>query len=455
MMEIFNSHPLSFRALTLDAAFPKSLRRFFILVSLLAALGAGFLLIFPIPSLLASGRLLLGVLFAAYGFFLANTLLEFFSVSDLKPWPVIRRDEKVYKLGVEAARIFYHTRLLSQAAVSYKVLLEHIAGGSYCSLLLLRLGISWQDFQNFLAGRGEITPVESAKFFDLLLNTVDKKNIQTIWLSDVLTVLADRDEPFSKFLFQMKVKKEDLAEAAEWVEFLFERERRASVWWDPENLLRIGGLGRDLGFGYTRTLDQYAHELHGDIHPFVREARKDEIRSVEEVLSRSYQANLLLVGEAGSGKHTILEGLAHRIFEGKVVPALESKRMMVFDYQSASAGAKTKGSYEALLIQTLGEAVHAGNIILIIENFSDFLASSSSLGVNAFELLQKFISGSRMQMIALSDPDGFHRDLEPNTEITKLFEKIEVSEPTPERALRMLEDASLPIEALSGKFFTL
>ena len=185
-----------------------------------------------------------------------------------------------------------------------------------------------------------------------------------------------------------------------------------------------------------------------------QETRDTEIKKIEDTLSRSYEANLILVGEEGAGKHAVIDGLARRIASGSVVPALEYKRLLALDYQSMSAVSKIKANYEELIIKIMNEAVRAGNIILVVENFPGFIASSFELGVDAVGLLEPYLSSSRLQMIALADKEGFHRDLESSGKISKLFEKIELEEAGRERLARMLEDAASVIESRSKKLFT-
>jgi ATP-dependent Clp protease ATP-binding subunit ClpC len=314
-------------------------------------------------------------------------------------------------------------------------------------LLLFRLGISRGDYDVWLKAYPTVdTP-------RVTLEAIAGE-AHELTVARVLVFAVDVDKPFAEFLFAHQVKREDLEGAALWVEAEFEEEYARTRWWTRARLSRIPGIGKDLGFGYTWTLNQYSHDLTYATTHFAREARKDEIERVEEVLARNAQANVLLVGEEGSGKHAVLEGLAEWIRTGRAHPALEHKRVVFFDSSSVIASAQTKGAFESVMIQMFNEAIGAGNILLVIENFPSFVASALELGTDLISLLEPYMAGSAIQIVALSDMDSFHRDLESNGKIMKLFEKVTLEEPTRERTLGMLQDALGVIEPHTRKFFT-
>jgi len=314
-------------------------------------------------------------------------------------------------------------------------------------LLLFRLGIARSEFDTWLRAY----PASDGAFATVEGIVGEERNLS---VARVLSFAMDADKSFAEFLFAHQVKREDLEGVALWVEAEFEEEYARTRWWSRARLSRIPGIGKDLGFGYTWTLNQYSHDFAYASTHFAREARKEEIERVEEVLARSAQANVLLVGEEGSGKHAVLEGLAQWIATGRAHPALEYKRVVFFDSSSVVASAQSKGAFEGLMIQMLNEAVGAGNILLVIENFPSFLASANELGVDIMALIEPYIAGSAIQVVALSDTDSFHRDLEPNGKIMKLFEKVALEEPIRERVLGMLQDALGAIEPHTRKFFT-
>ena len=462
---IIDSYPLIFRALELDLFIPRNTRktvfRFFlsiVLVSLVLALSWYFInqsiYAFLDNINVISYVRFLGVAFIALGLALFFGLIEFFYASNMRPPRIYARQEREYALSVELSRVLAQSGVTMGDPVAYRTLFHLFSETDFAPYLTVRLGIPWESFENFLNATRTVESVGIDEFFPPIFDALDKKETTIITMSDLFSRLYDADRAFAEFLFGLKIKKEDLVGAAEWIESAFDEETHRSQWWERDSLQKGSPLGKDLGYGYTYTLDRYSHDITGIGTHFARETRKREIHTIEDALSRSYEANILLVGEEGAGKHAVIDGLAQSISEGLVAPALVDKRIVVLDYQSVTASTKTKGSYEALMIKMFNEAVTAGNIVLVIENFPGFLASSLTLGVDAVELIESYIASNRIQVIALADPTGFHRELEPSGKIMKLFEKIDVEEPTPERALNMLEDAALLIEARSGRIFT-
>lgn len=380
-----------------------------------------------------------GLILIFFGVFLGLGLVEFFYTSSLVSGKVFGRGGKEYIFGLEALW------MLGSDGEVYHNLIRRQFG----KFLALRLGIPYETLKNFCRERG--TPPD---FLKKVADFADRGKSALVRAPDLLEILWEADKNFAELFFGLTVKKEELLGAAAWVGKELESEATRSRWWERGNLSRIPGIAKDFGFGYTFTLDDYSREVLASQAPFAQETREEEIEKIESVLARSYEANLILVGEEGTGKHVILEGLARRIASGSVVSALEHKRLCVLDYQSMSATSKSKPNYEALTIKIFNEAVRAGNIIIVLEDFPDFLASSSALGVDVLTLLEPYLSGSRIQMIALSDKARFHRDLEPVGKISKLFEKIELEEPSSERLMRMLEDVASSIEARARKIFT-
>ena len=135
---------------------------------------------------------------------------------------------------------------------------------------------------------------------------------------------------------------------------------------------------------------------------------------------------MLIVGEEGSGRRTIISGLARMIWEGRIMPALEFKRMVVLDTAAITAYAKSKSVLEEVLIKVMNDAVSAGNIILVIDNFPEFMESASAFMVDIPSLLEPYFSSSYIQAIVISSPRLFHRALETHGKIMKLFQKVEV-----------------------------
>ncbi|MEK7576173.1 MAG: ATP-dependent Clp protease ATP-binding subunit [Patescibacteria group bacterium] len=469
-INILDSLPLSMRVLRLDTVFGSSARKkltrilfSLFLFSIFVLLLFAFVRYAIAPRIPADKALMLaelpvwqvaGFVLIIFSIVFPCLLLEFYYRSYLAPARFIARGDTEFFASSEALRIFMNAQLLRNRPLQFREVLMAFAESKFTNILLLRLGIDGSAYVDCMNAERGVIQVQSELFIETICASAVAKKSNTIYAADILETLMNYDKAFAKLLFEMKIKKEDLSGAALWVEDMLDTERAREMWWSVENLSRIQGIGKDFGFGYTFTLDRYSHDLAYSTTRLSREARRDEIKAIEDVLSRSYEANILLVGEEGVGKHAVLEGLASRIREGTTVPALEHKRVVVLDGSGLTAATKTKGAYEELIIKLLNEAVAAGNIIVVLENLPGFIASSFELGTDIMEILEPYFSGASIQAIALSDKAAFHKELEPNGRIMKLFERVEIEEPNRDRALRMLEDSLDILEPRSGKFYT-
>ena len=155
----------------------------------------------------------------------------------------------------------------------------------------------------------------------------------------------------------------------------------------------------------------------------------------------------MLIGEPGAGTHTILYGLIRMIRFGKVFPELEHKQVFTLFTSAVVATGKTKGEIESLLLQILNEAIHAGDIILVIENFPEFVHSLANLGISAPEILTPYLTHSAIHIIGLANNLNFRRFIENEGALLEFFEKIELSEPEGENLIQILQQATPLLEA--------
>jgi ATP-dependent Clp protease ATP-binding subunit ClpA len=214
-----------------------------------------------------------------------------------------------------------------------------------------------------------------------------------------------------------------------------ERKRR---FWQKENLFRFPSLGSDLAFGYTLELDKYCQDLSfppAFSHQLI--GREKEIQAIEAVLARSHQANLLLVGEPGVGKQTILLGLAKAIKEKRVNPGLFFKRVLLLNMSLVLGKSSLLTQGKAKFDQLLKEAQSAGNVILVINQIEKYMSEEE--GIDLTPVLSQAAESRGIQLIGVTTPEAFSKFVFPNEQFLKYFEKIEVAAPNRAEALDILE----------------
>ncbi len=279
-----------------------------------------------------------------------------------------------------------------------------------------------------------------------------------IHLSHVFKALAEHHQGFANLLFAHRIERADLDQAVEWF-LIGQQARRRHFFWES-GTVGMYGIGRDWAAGYTPTLSQYAT----DIARYVRDpalylqmvGRTSMIDQLEAALSSERQSNALLVGEAGVGKKTIVNGFAARIASGQVAMPLKNKHLMQLDAARLLAGVSDRGAIEARLLRVLNDAATAGNIILFIDNVQTLLAAEEGkVGVvNAAEVLRPFLQSSQIQLVATTTPREYHETIARQGVVAELMTKIEVAPPSPEETMRILQMVVFRLEGRQGVYIT-
>lgn len=274
-----------------------------------------------------------------------------------------------------------------------------------------------------------------------------EKGSQTIGVGDFLSCLAAEDPIFQETLIEHNLKPDDIKELCSWFERSDKKQRQLKKFWDYNNLLKYGALGRDWASGYSLVLDEYSTDLglvmqRNRFREIV--GHKKEIKQIERILSKSTQNNVLLVGMFGTGRASMVEGLAQRVFLGQSSEVLNYKRIIALDLDQLASRIASQERVEQALNQCFQEVVRAGNIVLVIEDFHRFLEQESAVAkpgvINIAGVLAKYLQRSDFQIIAVTDYDGLHRVIEASSSILELFEKVEAPEISPAEALHLLEN---------------
>ncbi len=184
-----------------------------------------------------------------------------------------------------------------------------------------------------------------------------------------------------------------------------------------------------------QSLEKYAINLtqrakDGKLDPVI--GRDDEIRRVLQILSRRTKNNPILIGEPGTGKTAIAEGLAHRIIRGDVPENLKSKQIYSLDMGALIAGAKYKGEFEERLKSVVNEVVKAeGEIILFIDEIHTLVGAGKSEGaMDAANILKPALARGELRSIGATTLDEYQKYFEKDKALERRFQTVIVDEPT-------------------------
>ena len=187
---------------------------------------------------------------------------------------------------------------------------------------------------------------------------------------------------------------------------------------------------------YTRDLTEQARR--GKLDPVI--GRDDEIRRVMQVLSRRTKNNPVLIGEPGTGKTAIAEGLARRIAAGDVPETLRNRRVLSLDVGALIAGAKYRGEFEDRLKAVLREITEAaGNVILFIDELHVIVGAGAAEGAaDAANLLKPALARGELRCIGATTLDEYRKHVEKDAALARRFQPVFVGEPTVESAIAIL-----------------
>jgi ATP-dependent Clp protease ATP-binding subunit ClpB len=187
---------------------------------------------------------------------------------------------------------------------------------------------------------------------------------------------------------------------------------------------------------YAKNLNQLAQD--GKLDPVI--GRDEEIRRILQILSRRTKNNPILVGEPGTGKTAIAEGLAHRIIDGDIPENLKDKQIFALDMGALIAGAKFKGEFEERLKAVIKEVTTSdGDIVLFIDEIHTLVGAGGGQGaMDAANILKPALARGELRAIGATTLDEYQKYFEQDKALERRFQKVAVNEPDTESAISIL-----------------
>jgi len=336
---------------------------------------------------------------------------------------------------LEAARAFYHVRNTND------VLSNLVNDNSELKFIFNRLLLHLDALKDKLKEGAE------DDINQLLVDSLrvaqrrDKKRVEA---GDVLIALADRNKVLYDILFDAEIKLEDFENVVLWLETIKERYEESKKFGEWDNMIKKGTLAREWTSGYTITLDRFSNDLDQAIRlqgcPEIVGHSK-EVEAVERILARREINNCLLVGDPEVGKNSVVLALTRKSYLGKSLPEINFKRVVQLDMPALVSGTSGTEQAEAILDRIFQETISAGNVILVIDNFHDFIGVQKKPGLlDISGVISPYLPMPEFQIIALTDYVGLHEKLEEKPGIISLFEKVEVSEISDQETYSIVQD---------------
>ena len=187
---------------------------------------------------------------------------------------------------------------------------------------------------------------------------------------------------------------------------------------------------------YGIDLTQLAQE--GKIDPVI--GREDEIRRIIQILSRRTKNNPVLIGEPGTGKTTVVEGLAKRIIEGDVPENLQGKKLVTLDLGAMVAGAMFRGQFEERLKNFIKEVIKTdGEIIVFIDELHTIVGAGAAEGqMDASNMIKPELARGRMKVIGATTLNEYQKYIEKDAALERRFQHVYLAEPNCDDTITIL-----------------
>lgn len=265
-----------------------------------------------------------------------------------------------------------------------------------------------------------------------------------------------------RFIKSHILETKNTAVGERWFELYYKVIFEQPPWWKLARLFSLPPLARDWTKGYTPQLDLFSEPINETAYGQDKNliiGRGKEVEQIEMGLLKSRAANVLLVGDEGVGRHTIIEALARKIYEGRTNPLLTYKRVLRLNMEKILATYTDLEKRENFFDKLLIEARRANNIILVIDDLDKYVTDVNER-VNLTGSFEKMSTNANLQIIGTTTAAAYQLYIFPNDKINRYFERVDVVEMGPSEALeillyefRLLEDhygLIIPFETLDA-----
>lgn len=431
-------------ALTLEAFLSRKaqrvLRILFAVVSILCLSAAGVLQMFALP--LIPGALVFGIGLVSTSIWLSLILVYsfhnyhyFFALNSI----IGIDDEPVSGITYEVAKtVSTNPRDVTKAFFTSRL----------GKKVMLRSGIDEQTLSTYLSNPRP------------LINTdiIALNEHQVFTLAHLGRLLHSQDPSFHSLLKSNAVTEDSFFGALSWVVGSYLGNKRQQRWWGKDALSKVQGIGRELSYGRAYNLERYSRDIRTSaiFSNFGSNSAYAEkkVEEIEATLSRAKAANVLLVGEAGVGKMDLVIAVAKRMLSGTALASIVGKQVIVLGTDRLFALNQKKQDLEITLLNLFSEARHAGNLIIVIDHFGQFIKEAEAVGVFVPELIDEFLASPEINIIAIDTPGSFHTVLQTKGALVRRFSEILIEPTDLSGSINLLEGVAESSEEKYKTLFT-
>jgi ATP-dependent Clp protease ATP-binding subunit ClpC len=250
------------------------------------------------------------------------------------------------------------------------------------------------------------------------------------------TALIASSTEARKYLESQEIKLDDIVEVSVWLERLHKFINQPKPY--------FGGIGRDWAAGFTPALDRFAANVSRQVESggahFHTLAHADILDPVVHNLN---SGSVAIVGDAGTGKSSLVYALAERLLEGR---DRQLQYYQIFSLDPTAILSEAKGSLEDIMLKLFAEAVHARNVIIFLDDARAFFSEGTG-SFDAGQIIAPLLQNRSVKIIAAFTPDEFQQLKVDNPELAAHMPTVAVKEPDKPTTLEVIEDSALTMEA--------
>jgi ATP-dependent Clp protease ATP-binding subunit ClpC len=318
------------------------------------------------------------------------------------------------------------------------------------SSLVERMGLSFEDFDLEVLTRISSKYAKTVVMRDILLEGfifAYEKRLK--YLDEETVMLVFLRKFYFDYLQRFNITQKDFDGICLWLENEAIKRKYVEDWRGRVSIKPRTTVNRAYTSRYTPTLNEFSRDftnavIQGDFKISI--ARGSELSKMINILEKGEKSAVLIVGEPGVGKTTLIKSLAVRMVVEDVPAKLQDKRLVGFDFNKAFSSSKNVESFKKKLRKVFDEVAQSQNVILVLDNINQLLNLRSEIAGEIANILIDSYDASNIRMIATTDRSQFIRFIRPNRALAGIFTQVEMVIPSDEVATQIVIDEVPGIE---------